>query len=83
MDCKYCSQQCGRSGRQKNGLQCFYCRFCKKYQQKEYLYQACGGTTNEMIKLLVCESVGVRADFMDGMGLSRTAEKQSKKELRC
>ena len=60
MNCKYCSQKCRRSGRHKNGLQRYYCKVCKKYQQKEYLYQACTGTTNEMIKLLVCEGVGIR-----------------------
>jgi len=60
MDCKYCTRKCRRSGRQKNGTQRYYCRFCKRYQQAVYLYQACTGITNETIKLLVCESVGIR-----------------------
>jgi insertion element IS1 protein InsB len=60
MDCKYCLRKCRRAGRQKNGLQRYYCASCHKYQQKEYLYHACRGTTNESIKSLVCESVGVR-----------------------
>src|SRR5258708_40309164 len=60
MECKYCNRKCGRSGRQQNGTQRYYCRGCKKYQQKDYLYQACVGTGNETIKLLVCESVVVR-----------------------
>jgi insertion element IS1 protein InsB len=60
MDCKYCVRLCRRAGRQKNGLQRYYCVSCHKYQQKEYLYHPCRGTTNESIKSLVCESVGVR-----------------------
>jgi len=60
MDCKYCSQQCRRSGRQKNGSQRYFCRRCVKYQQKEYIYKACGATINTTIQLLVCESVGIR-----------------------
>jgi insertion element IS1 protein InsB len=51
---------CRRSGRQKSGVQRFYCIGCKKYQQKEYSYRAYCGTTNETIKSLVCESVGIR-----------------------
>ncbi len=60
MDCKYCSRKCQCAGRQKNGTQRYFCRTCKKYQQKAYLYQACYGTVNKTIKLLVCESVGIR-----------------------
>ena len=60
MECKYCSRQCRRSGRQKNGVQRYYCSACHKYQQKEYSYQACRGTIDETVKSLVCESVGIR-----------------------
>ena len=60
MDCKYCGRSCRRSGRQKSGLQRYYCRACHKYQQKEYSYQACWGKINETIRSLVCESVGIR-----------------------
>lgn len=38
----------------------FFCRACCKYQQNEYSYQAYCGTTNEAIRSLVCESVGIR-----------------------
>ena len=60
MECKYCNRPCRRSGRQKSGLLRYYCSGYHKYQQKEYSYQACSGTTNETIKLLICESVGIR-----------------------
>jgi insertion element IS1 protein InsB len=60
MECKYCGRNCRRCGKQKCGVQRYYCVICQKYQQKEYLYQACNGRTNETIKMLVCESVGIR-----------------------
>ena len=75
MECKYCTQNCRRSGRQKTGVQRYYCMACKKYQQKEYLYHAYTGRTNEMVKLLVCESVGIR-------GISRILKIATGKVLR-
>jgi insertion element IS1 protein InsB len=60
MDCKYCGRPCRRVGRQKSGLQRYYCVLCHKYQQKVYSYKAYNSTTNETIKSLVCESVGIR-----------------------
>jgi insertion element IS1 protein InsB len=60
MDCKYCSRACCRSGKQRNGIQRFYCTVCKKYQQQAYLYRACEGPIDNMIKSLVCESVCIR-----------------------
>jgi IS1 family transposase/transposase-like protein len=60
MECKYCGRQCRRSGRQKSGIQRYYCLVCRKYQQKDYSYQACWSTTNETIRSLVCEGVGIR-----------------------
>ncbi|HWK05691.1 MAG TPA: IS1 family transposase [Puia sp.] len=60
MECKYCTRKCRCAGRQQNGTQRYYCRTCNRYQQNQYLYQAYYGTVNTTIKLLVCESVGVR-----------------------
>ena len=60
MEYKYCSRNCRRAGRQKSGIQRYYCMICKKYQQKEYSYRACSGSSNETIGSLVCESVGIR-----------------------
>ena len=33
MDGKYCHQKCWRSGQQSNGIQRYYYRICRKYQQ--------------------------------------------------
>jgi insertion element IS1 protein InsB len=60
MDCKYCRQKCWRSGRQKNGLQRYYCRPCRKYQQSQYHYKACLSSVDGQIRQLVRESVGIR-----------------------
>jgi insertion element IS1 protein InsB len=38
----------------------YFCRRYARYQQKEYIYKACDPTINATIKLLVCESVGIR-----------------------
>jgi transposase-like protein len=60
MDCKYCGRPCCRSGRQKNGIQRYYCTSCRKYQQQRYLYRACEAKINGVIQSLVCESVCIR-----------------------
>ena len=60
MDCKYCARNCRRSGRQKNGIQRYYCGPCKKYQQAIYLNKAYEGGTDRLISDLVCEGVGMR-----------------------
>ena len=60
MECKFCRETCQKWGRQKNGAQRFYCKQCKKYQQKEYSYAACKTGVVEMIPRLVCNSMGIR-----------------------
>lgn len=61
MECKFCKSKCQKAGKQKNGLQKYFCRgCCKKYQQKEYLYQACFQNMSVMIPRLICNSVGIR-----------------------
>ena len=60
MECNYCNRRCWRAGRQKKGIQRFYCATCKKYQQFYYQYKACAASTSCRIKALVRESVGVR-----------------------
>lgn len=60
MECKYCARQCQKWGRQANGQQRYYCRLCKKYQQKEYTYAACKAGVCAMIPKLLCNSVGIR-----------------------
>ncbi len=61
MECKFCSSNCQKAGRQKNGPQKFYCVHCKKYQQKEYQYCAYKPGINTMIPKLVCNSVGINS----------------------
>jgi IS1 family transposase/transposase-like protein len=60
MECKYCSKGCCKAGRQSNGFQRYYCKYCNKYQQLNYTYNACKKETNTMIVRLVCNSVGIR-----------------------
>ena len=61
MECKYCKGNCHKAGKQNNGRQRYYCRACKKYQQKDYRYFACKIDVLSMIPRLVCNSVGVRS----------------------
>ena len=60
MECKYCGQDCRRSGRQRNGTQRYCCKGCLKYQQENYRYRACNRATDNYIRSLSCESVGIR-----------------------
>ncbi len=61
LKCKYCSQQCIKMGFQKNGNQKWQCKSCKKYQQKEYSYNAYLSSTNSWIVKLLNEGTGVRS----------------------
>lgn len=60
MNCKNCKETCQKWGKQKNGIQRYYCRYCKKCQQDEYMYTACKSNINKQISVLVCVGVGVR-----------------------
>jgi insertion element IS1 protein InsB len=60
MECKYCKANCCKAGKQTSGLQRYFCKNCKKYQQKEYSYHAYGKDVAAMIPRLVCNSVGIR-----------------------
>jgi len=60
MECKYCFRKSRCAGRQKSGVQRYYCTICRKYQQKDYLYRACVKSSNETMQSLVCESVSIR-----------------------
>ena len=64
MRCNNCNENCWRSGRQKNGVQRYYCKVCKIYQQAGYRYRACERSINDTITSLNNEGVGV-------MGISR------------
>jgi insertion element IS1 protein InsB len=60
MDCPDCHRRCHRAGRQKSGVQRYRCWSCRKYRQEIYTYRACQAGTNEAIRSLLCESVGIR-----------------------
>lgn len=60
MECKFCGKNCSKAGKQKNGQQRYYCKYCKRYQQSKYVYSAYKAEIKAMIPKLVCESVGIR-----------------------
>ena len=60
MKCLFCKGECCRAGRQKNGVQKYFCKGCKKYQQASYRYKAYKLDSDEWIARLVCEGAGVR-----------------------
>jgi insertion element IS1 protein InsB len=61
MECQYCGCICQKVGKQKSGVQKWYCSACKKYQQSGYQYQACRIAVVRMVPALVGEGVGVRS----------------------
>src|ERR1700761_4167345 len=75
MRCKNCNENCWRSGRQKNGVQRYYCKGCKIYQQADYQYRACERSINDWITSLNNEGVGV-------LGISRILKISSGTVLR-
>jgi insertion element IS1 protein InsB len=60
MECKFCSGKCQKAGKQKSGLQKYFCKGCKKYQQKDYCYGAYKKGVLEVLPRLICNSVGIR-----------------------
>lgn len=61
MQCKYCQHSCFKAGRQPNGKQKYFCNLCKKYQQSEYVYDACKENQEAKIILLNNEGCGIRS----------------------
>jgi insertion element IS1 protein InsB len=60
MSCQYCNENCRKAGRQRNGAQKLYCKACQKYQQATYHKRAYKAGINTQIRILLCESVGIR-----------------------
>lgn len=60
MICKWCSSRCVKAGKQKNYLQKYICKSCKKYQQKEYNYKAYNPFTQDQFSRFEDMGVGVR-----------------------
>ena len=61
MECKYCKKYCVKAGLQHSGVQKFYCKACKKYQQAVYKSEAYHPQTNSRIVILLKEGIGLRS----------------------
>ena len=61
MDCKYCTEECSRSGVTKSNIQRYYCTKCHKYQQNIYFYKGCEQGISEEVEILTTESCGIRS----------------------
>lgn len=59
MECKYCNKPCIKAGKQKSGIQKFYCKSCSRYQQAVYTSEAYHPQSNTRIIELMCEGMGV------------------------
>ena len=59
MNCKYCNQPCIKKGL-RNGLQQFYCKFCKKYQRATYIRRSLSAAEQDCLVKLMRKGVGVR-----------------------
>lgn len=57
MNCKHCSHSCIKKGFNKSA-QKYFCKSCKRYQQKHYSYKLCSQTERETIVKLICIGVG-------------------------
>ena len=56
MECQYCQGLCQKAGKQGNGVQKYFCKLCKKYQQSVYQYKACHIDSKQ--QFLKCLHVG-------------------------
>lgn len=61
MECKYCSNDCIKAGKQRNGAQKWYCKHCLKYQLAYYKNKAYGQNINQEIINHLKESCGIRS----------------------
>ncbi len=61
MKCQYCKSICVKIGKQKNGTQKYRCKACKKYQQKEYRYQAKVKIKRDLIAGMITNNMSFNA----------------------
>ncbi len=61
MECKYCNNECKKSGLTKKYNQRYYCPLCRKYQQYLYLYKGCEQGVSGKVEVLNNESCGIRS----------------------
>ena len=58
MECNYCKGKCIKKGKYGN-VQKYQCVMCKRYQRSSYSYRRYDRHTEEQIKLLNREGVGI------------------------
>lgn len=58
MDCQYCQNQCIKYGKQLDGTQRYFCKSCKRCQQKSYKYQAKIKTKRDLIIPMLLNNAG-------------------------
>lgn len=61
MECRYCKNDCIKSGKYLNHHQRFFCTICRKYQKSVYLYKGCEQGISAQIAILITESCGIRS----------------------
>lgn len=61
MECRYCNSHCVKAGRNRIGMQRYYCRACKRCQQAVYVYKAYHRDTNRRVVSLLVEGMGIRS----------------------
>lgn len=61
MECKYCSGSCIKAGKQRSGVQKFYCKRCTRYQQSSYTSAAYHPESNNRITALIREGMALRS----------------------
>lgn len=61
MECKYCGNLCIKAGKQRSGVQKFYCKQCTRYQQAIYTSEAYHPQSNDRIAALIREGMGLRS----------------------
>lgn len=61
MKCQYCSGKCHKADKQRNGTQKWKCLNCYKHQQQHYKRKAYRPETDDQIKRLLKEGLGIRS----------------------
>lgn len=59
MKCQYCKSVCIKYGRQKSGIQKYYCKNCNKHQQEEYTYKVYYNEKRKLISKLIISNCGI------------------------
>ncbi len=65
MNCQYCTHKCIKYGKQKSGVQRYYCKHCKRTLQEGYKYQAKWKYKKDLVCRMLVNNAGFR-------GIART-----------